>query len=62
MLVALRDEVGDDVFFETLRTYAERFSDGNATTEDFISVAEEIAGRDLGNLFSTWLYDEQIPA
>ena len=62
VLVALRDEVGDDVFFETLRTYAERFSDGNATTEDFISAAEEIAGRDLGDLFSTWLYDEQIPA
>jgi aminopeptidase N len=62
VLVALRDEVGDDLFFETLRTYAERFSNGNATTEDFISVAEEIAGRDLGDLFSTWLYDEQIPA
>ena len=62
VLVALRDEVGDDVFFETLRTYAERFSDGNATTGDFISLAEEIAGRDLGDLFSTWLYDEQIPA
>ena len=62
VLVALRDEVGDDLFFETLRTYAERFSDGNATTGDFISLAEEIAGRDLGDLFSTWLYDEQIPA
>jgi aminopeptidase N len=62
VLVALRDEVGDDVFFETLRTYAERFSDGNATTGDFITLAEEIAGRDLGDLFSTWLYDEQIPA
>ena len=62
VLVALRDEVGDDVFFETLRTYAERFSDGNATTGDFISLAEEIAGHDLGDLFSTWLYDEQIPA
>ncbi|MGB5379432.1 MAG: M1 family metallopeptidase [Acidimicrobiia bacterium] len=62
VLVALRDEVGDDVFFETLRTYAEQFSDGNATTEDFVSLAEEIADRDLGDLFSTWLYDEQIPA
>jgi aminopeptidase N len=61
VLVALRDEVGDDLFFETLRTYAQRFSNGNATTEDFISLAEEVAGRDLGDLFSTWLYDEQIP-
>jgi len=62
VLVALRDEVGDDLFFETLRTYADRFSDGNASTEDFISLAEDIADRDLGDLFSTWLYDEQIPA
>jgi aminopeptidase N len=62
VLVALRDAVGDDVFFETLRTYAARFSDGNATTQDFISLAEEVSGRDLGELFSTWLYDEQIPA
>jgi aminopeptidase N len=62
VLVALRDAVGDDVFFETLRAYASRFSNGNATTEDFISLAEEISGRDLGDLFSTWLYDEQIPA
>jgi len=35
---------------------------GSATTEDFISLAEEISGRDLEDLFSTWLYDEQIPA
>ena len=62
VLVALRDEVGDDLFFETLRTYAQRFSNGNATTEDFISLAEEVAGRDLGDLFTTWLYDEQIPS
>ena len=54
--------VGDDLFFETLRTYADRFSNGNATTEDFVSLAEEITDRDLGELFSTWLYDEQIPA
>jgi aminopeptidase N len=62
VLVALRNEVGDDLFFETLRTYAQRFSDGNATTDDFIFLAEEIADRDLDDLFSTWLYDDQIPA
>ena len=35
---------------------------GNVTTEDFIAVAEEVAGKDLGSLFDSWLYDETTPA
>ena len=62
VLVALRDEIGDDSFFDTLRTYVERYTDGNVTTDDFIAVAEEISGRDLTQLFDTWLYGEQLPA
>ena len=61
VLVALRDEIGDDAFFDTLRTYVERYANGNATTDDFIAVAEEISGHDLTQLFDTWLYDEQLP-
>jgi aminopeptidase N len=60
-LHALRLEVGDDAFFETLSTYYDRHKFGNATTEDFISTAEEISGRDLGDFFDAWLYDEQLP-
>ena len=36
-LHALRLEVGDEVFFDILKTYAERYKYGNATTEDFIA-------------------------
>ncbi len=61
VLVALRDEIGDDAFFETLRAYAERHADGNATTEDFIAIAEETSGRDLTELFDTWLYGQELP-
>ncbi len=61
VLVALRDEVGDDLFFETVRTYVDRYTNGNVTTDDFIAVAEEIAGRDLTQLFDIWLYGEQLP-
>ncbi len=61
VLVALRDEIGDDVFFETLRTYTERYADGNATTVDFIAVAEEVSGRDLTGLFEAWLYGQELP-
>ena len=60
-LQALRSNVGDEAFFEILHTYYDRYKYGNATTEDFIAVAEDISGTDLGNFFDAWLYDEQLP-
>jgi aminopeptidase N len=61
-LQALRLTVGDDLFFTTLRTYASRFAGKNVTTNDFIAVANEVAGRDLRGLFDAWLYREALPA
>ena len=61
-LHVLRSEVGDPSFFDTLRTYADRFRYGNATTPDFVAVAEEVAGQQLDGLFDAWLYDEIVPA
>lgn len=61
-LHALRLTVGDDDFFTILRTYYERFKHGNATTADFVGVAEEISGENLGAFFEAWLYAEQTPA
>lgn len=58
---ALRAAVGDEAFFEILRTYHDRYKYGNATTEDLIAVAEEISGQHLDELFDAWLYDEQLP-
>jgi aminopeptidase N len=60
-LHALRLQVGDDAFFEILRTYYDRYQYGNATTEDFIGVAEEISGQDLGDFFDSWLYGPTLP-
>jgi len=60
-LHALRLEVGDDAFFEIVRTYYDRYKFGNAVTEDFIAVAEEISEKDLDDFFNAWLYDEQLP-
>ena len=60
-LHALRLEVGDDTFFQILRTYYSRFQNSNATTDDFIAVAEEVSGQSLGDLFQAWLYDEAVP-
>ncbi|MGI9623011.1 MAG: M1 family metallopeptidase [Acidimicrobiales bacterium] len=58
---ALRRTIGDEAFFETLRTYIERFGGGNATTEDFQAIAEEIGGIDLDDFFQAWLYEAPLP-
>jgi len=61
-LHALRLEVGDELFFEIIRTYYARFQGGNATTADFIAVAEAVSGQTLDDFFQAWLYDEAVPA
>jgi len=61
-LHALRLEVGDDTFFELLRTYAMAFRHQNVSTTAFIEVAEEISGQDLDALFEAWLYGGAVPA
>lgn len=60
-LHALRVKIGDEAFFTTLKTYTGRYKNANASTEDFISVAEEISGEDLSGFFQGWLYEESIP-
>ena len=60
-LAALRHEIGDDAFFRLLREYVARFGGGNASTVDFIGLAEEVTGKDLGGLFDAWLYAEKTP-
>jgi aminopeptidase N len=60
-LHALRLRVGDEVFFDILRTYVERNRNGNSTTADFVALAEEVSGEELSDLFNEWLYDPVIP-
>jgi aminopeptidase N len=66
-LHALRLAVGDDVFFDIIRTYHERFRGGTATTQDFIAIAEESAAAgpastvDLTELLDSWLFGDQLP-
>jgi aminopeptidase N len=60
-LQALRVKVGDEVFFRILKTYAQRYRHGNATTADFIAVSEEVSGQKLDALLNSWLHDAQMP-
>ncbi|MBI5840703.1 MAG: M1 family metallopeptidase [Chloroflexi bacterium] len=60
-LHALRLEVGDNAFFEILKTYYDQYQGGNAAADDFIAVAEQVSGKDLSEFFDLWLYSEEIP-
>jgi len=61
VLRMLRSEIGDKVFFDTLRTYHERFKGNVASTADFQTVAEEVSGQDLDWFFDQWVYGQHIP-
>ena len=61
-LHALRWEIGDEAFFRALRQYLSRHAGGNASTSDFVEVAEQVSGQDLNDLFDAWLYAEVPPA
>lgn len=58
---ALRLRTGDEVFFQILRTYLDRYEHGNASTADFIAVAKEVSGQELDQFFDGWLYASEIP-
>jgi len=61
VLYELRKEIGDQRFFETLRTYATEFAGRNASSDDFIAVAERVSGADLTEFFDDWLYGAEMP-
>jgi aminopeptidase N len=59
-LHALRLEVGDEHFFQILKTYHEQYKGGNARTADFIAVAEGVSGKELSAFFDSWLYSDEL--
>jgi aminopeptidase N len=61
-LQALREAIGDDAFFRLLRQWIDAHAGGDATTQDFVDLAEQVSGdQALDALFQTWLYDEGVP-
>lgn len=60
-LHALRAKVGDEVFFQILQAWAAEYANSNATTDDFIALAERVSGLELGAFFNGWLYSTEVP-
>ncbi|GAA3221237.1 M1 family metallopeptidase [Pseudonocardia petroleophila] len=61
-LHALRTTVGDEAFFRILPEWAATRAGRNVTTADFVAFAEEVSGRQLDDLFTTWLATPEKPA
>ena len=60
-LQALREKVGDDVFFGIMRAWARDHRHGTVTTPQFIALAEQMSGMDLDDFFHVWLYEPGKP-
>jgi aminopeptidase N len=58
----LRYAMGTERFWDGIREYYRRYQNTNASTDDFRTVMERHAGRDLSWLFSQWLTRSGVPA
>lgn len=62
ILYALRQEIGVKAFDRVERRWVGEHRDGVAGTEDFVRLASQEAGRDLGAFLEPWLYGKKTPA
>ncbi|MFI9065330.1 M1 family metallopeptidase [Streptomyces sp. NPDC053429] len=61
VLHRIRQEVGDERFFDLLRGWAADHRHGNASTADFTAYAQQRTGHDLRKVWDVWLYGEDSP-
>lgn len=62
VLHMLRWVVGDDVFFDILAAYRAAYEGSYASTEDFITICENVYGEDLDWFFDQWVYGRGAPS
>ena len=63
VLHMLRRKVGDDTFFEILKSYAsnDTLAYNAASTADFQKISEDISDQNLELFFQQWIYEEGYP-
>lgn len=61
-LQALRNRVGDEVFWQVVRTWLREQKGGNGSTAEFEATAARVSGQDLGSFFTAWLRTASKPA
>jgi aminopeptidase N len=55
VLHMLRKEVGEDVFWQAIRSYYKKYTYKNASTNDLKQIFEEVSGKELDDFFKQWL-------
>ena len=61
ILHMLRNELGDSVFWRSIRKYYAVYAGGIADTRDLQKVFENVSGRNLKQFFDQWLYTPGQP-
>lgn len=61
-LQALRNQVGDQVFWQVVRTWLREQRGGNGSTAEFEELAARVSGQDLTAFFDAWLRTPAKPA
>jgi len=61
ILNVLRSEMGEEVFFNVLRTFATRYRGKYVTFDDFLATCNEVSGQDWKAFFDQWCYGEGCP-
>ncbi|QUQ70808.1 M1 family peptidase [Kutzneria sp. CA-103260] len=61
-LFALHELVGEQTFQRIEQTFYTQFHGRSAHTQDYIDVANRVAGRDLTSFLTAWLYGTATPA
>lgn len=59
---ALRTRIGHAAFRTLLRRWVADHRRGHGTTGDFVALAGDVSGQDLGDFFRAWLYAAERPA
>ncbi|HPM02003.1 MAG TPA: M1 family aminopeptidase, partial [Candidatus Cloacimonadota bacterium] len=61
VLHMLRAWVGNETFFNILRTYFQTYHNQNVVTAEFKQIAETVSGLDLDQFFDQWIFKKGIP-
>lgn len=61
VLLMLRNQLGDEVFWKAVRTYYATYRGKNASTEDLQKAFETVSGKNLQQFFTQWLYRPENP-
>jgi aminopeptidase N len=62
VLHMLRKQLGDSIFWRSIREYYALYAGKNADTEDLQKVFEKISGKTLSAFFRQWLYTPRQPS